>query len=131
MREVILVTPRDFGLQSIFSELPKSLEASINEAEGRISISSNDNDGFLEFHFDESMKIHYQTTDELNSIAAAGQFPNFYTISFRNIEKLRSVLMLVANRHDVVIDNDFGIIERGDRFIERWGRNPDWDWAPR
>lgn len=51
----------------------------------------------------------------------------FY-IDYSDIAFLKAVLLAVADRPDVTIDNDHGTVLAGDRFAEKLRTEQSWDW---
>ena len=49
-------------------------------------------------------------------------------LDYSSLALLRKVLALVADRPDVAVDNDFGTVLPGDRFVALLRERPDWDW---
>jgi hypothetical protein len=129
MRDIILIAPNDFGLGKIRDLLPLGVDAFIDNEEGRLSVAAVSPDGSLEFVHDDSLSEHYLDSDEARSLDCVGPSPKFYLVHFRSIGQLKRILTSVANRPDVVIDNDFAVMEPGNVFVERWSSSPDWDWV--
>lgn len=55
--------------------------------------------------------------------------PEFYIIRFKNIEFLKFVLLRSLDRSDIYLDNDFGLILPGAKFLAMIKQRPGWDWA--
>lgn len=75
-----------------------------------------------------SLADHYDEPEELKALERAGLSPNFYAMHFKDLEKAKLLVKLIANRLDVLVDNDFGLIEEGEKFVRRCEETPGWDW---
>ena len=128
MRDIILVVPKSISLDAIEASLPPGVQSIISEADGRLVVLSKDDEA-VEFVRDNSLEQYYEL-GELEAIAAIGHDLQYYMVHFKDIELLKSVLGSVANRADFIIDNDFGLIIRGDEFVARCNSHPGWDWIP-
>jgi hypothetical protein len=129
MRDIVLIAPAEYGLNTIKSKLPEGCSSVINEEEGRLVVKINNSENVVEFARDDSVSEYYDEPEEINALAAVGASPRFFLVHFKDIEQLKLVLLAVANRPDVIIDNDFGLIELGDKFAERCKASPGWDWV--
>jgi hypothetical protein len=129
MRDVILITPNWYGLNSIKETLPKELVSIVDEPESRLTVILNESNETIEFVLDNSIIQYYDEPEELEALTIVGDAPKFFLIHFKNIEQMKKLLEFVANRSDVLIDNDFGIIEDGVSFVRRCKESPGWDWV--
>ena len=51
-----------------------------------------------------------------------------YFFDYSDIELVKKALLICANDHRIIVDNDFGTILRGPEFIQKIRSNPSWDW---
>ena len=86
-------------------------------------------DEVVQFAINNSLSEHYEEGEELARLAAAGHEPNFFLVTFKSTKALAQVLEWTVNRPDSFVDNDFGIIESGREFVQRFREAPDWDWV--
>lgn len=54
--------------------------------------------------------------------------PTFFGIDYSDLEFCKDLLMAVADRDDVVVDNDHGVIAKGAEFARMLRSRPGWDW---
>jgi hypothetical protein len=128
MRDIILIAPKSYGFNSIIEALPKQLHVIFDEAEGRLSVRRNESGHFVEFNIDNSVSEYYDSPDEMEKVASIEGGAQFFLVHFKDVDDLKFVIKAVANRSDVLIDNDFGLIESGRDFVRRCEKSPDWDW---
>ena len=126
MRDVVVALPKGVGLP----ELAKSLAASpydvVAPAEGRLSVRVDGES--VEFSHDQSLSKHYDEPGELAHLARLGREPNLFLVNFKSTAALGKVLAYTVDRPDALVDNDFGDIECGADFVQRFRRRADWDW---
>lgn len=123
MRNIILILPNNnFPLS-----LPSS-EYKIIKEEDSVWIK-NIQGKFVELVHDNHIAIYYDN-EELKKIKdIVGEKLNFYLVNFKDISFLKEILFKVADKDNIVIDNDFDLILKGSDFIEICRENNDWDWA--
>ena len=51
-----------------------------------------------------------------------------YFIDYSDIELVKKVVETIANSGNVLVDNDFGTVLRGDQFVKRMKAEPGWNW---
>ncbi|WP_333906454.1 hypothetical protein [Delftia acidovorans] len=127
MRDVILITPQAYGIEAIVKSLPENTSYLVNSEEQRVTVYLLGTELSVEFIIDESM-INYYENKEIDLIKKIIKDPKFIIVHFKKIEALSYLLNFVANSKDILIDNDFGIIESGLDFLQRFKENSDWDW---
>ncbi|WP_447915721.1 hypothetical protein [Delftia acidovorans] len=127
MRDVILITPQAYGIEAIVKSLPENTSYLVNSEEQRVTVYLLGTELSVEFIIDESM-INYYENEEIDLIKKIIKDPKFIIVHFKKIEALSYLLNFVANSKDILIDNDFGIIESGLDFLQRFKENSDWDW---
>lgn len=85
-------------------------------------------DEHVTIELSQDMGSHY---DEFEKQIFLPQMPtpHYFLVSFRNIELLKIILVVIADTPDVFIDDDDSHILRGDRFIALCKKTPGWDWV--
>lgn len=129
MRDIVLITPQSYNIESIRNALPQKMHVCVDNSEERLVVRLGEFDSFVEFKVDNSISIHYDEPEDVEIISSVGEAPRFFVVHFKNIEDLKFVIKTVANRLDVLIDNDFGLIEAGSDFVKRCEKFPGWDWV--
>ncbi len=129
MRDAILIVPKWFGINNIKEVLPKELVSIVNEEDNSLTVMLKVSTETIEFVLDDSVFQYYDEPVELEVLTLVGEAPKFFLIHFKDIEDMKRLLAFVANRYDVLIDNDHGIIEDGISFVRRCNESPGWDWA--
>lgn len=109
---------------------PNPLTASpfevIGPSGGRIAVRLNGE--VVQFVHDQSLSKHYEEPEELSLLASLGPEPNLFLVNFKNTTSLGQVLAYTVDRPDALVDNDFGVIEFGSDFVQRFRVSPNWDW---
>lgn len=77
---------------------------------------------------DASLSEHYEEPEERARVSSLGRDPNFFLVNFKSTKFLGQVLAHVVDRSDALVDNDFGTIESGREFVQRFRERSDWDW---
>ncbi|HEX2873268.1 MAG TPA: hypothetical protein VHP33_18545 [Polyangiaceae bacterium] len=54
--------------------------------------------------------------------------PAFHSLDFNDISMCRELLLALADRSDVVVYNDHGLILPGSEFVQLLREHQDWDW---
>lgn len=128
MRDMILIVEKGFDLKEIVSKFNESEELRLVVDANLMSIEELRTKDFIQIEKVDEVSEYY---DDDEGDVFAGDIPNpeFYVIRFRNIEFLKSILIRFADRTDVYLDNDFGLILRGDEFAHFVKNRPQWDWA--
>lgn len=59
-----------------------------------------------------------------------GANKEYYAVMFRGIDFAREILQILAERGptEIWIDTEYGWVIRGDQFLSRVRREPNWDW---
>ncbi len=95
-------------------------------SEGRLSVLLNGE--VVQFLQDQSLTEHYEEPEEQALLATLGNEPNLFLVNFKSTTSLGQVLAYTVDRPDALVDNDFGDIEPGLKFVQRFREKPDWDW---
>jgi len=134
MRDLILITNPEYGLDEFESVLKQNISniATINKNSGQVSIEFKKNNEL----FGEIMQIEenpeveqFSEPEELAAIKEVVAYPRFYFIHFKDIEHLKLILKYLANRSDVLVDNDHGLIPIGKDFVKMCEDKIGWDWV--
>ena len=128
MRDLIIISPYEYGIETIKNNLPDSVSSVFNEEEQRLTVSFKNSNDQIEFKLDNSLRIHYESPEEIETLANLGASLNFILVHFRDINQLNVLLKSFANMNTVLIDNDFDELETGDKFVQHWKDDPSWDW---
>jgi len=126
MRNIVIFHPASANLN--LSSLIKDYRIIENANDERIWIENNIGD-FVEFIHDDSV-INYYDADELKYIIETiGEKVCIYIVNFKNIKFLKEISLKIADREDLIIDNDFDLITRGNEFAKLCREKDNWDWA--
>lgn len=126
MRDIVVALPSDMGLPELSQALAASPFEVIGPSEGRLSVRLNSE--VVQFVHDQSLSLHYEEPEELALLATLGKEPNLFLVNFKSTVSLGQVLAYTVDRPDALVDNDFGDIEFGSDFVQRFRERPDWDW---
>lgn len=129
MQNIIFITTKKYDLPSIQKSLSGSFSSFLYEEMGRRLFVEFEGGDSIQFVQDDSVGECFDDPEEIKALSLLKMEPLFFSVIFRDIEKLKLVLFSVADRSDVLIDNDFGLIEQGNKFIERCKKFPGWDWT--
>ncbi|UXI68549.1 hypothetical protein [Tahibacter amnicola] len=128
MRDVLLIAPNAYTFDTMKGLLPAGMEVVQPENEDRIYLR---NQGFavsVEVNHSPEVVNIYQEPWQRAVVGQVGAEPRFYFVVFWSMADLRDVLSAIADTPDLFVDNDNGIVERGDQFVARWRRDRSWGW---
>jgi len=126
MRDVVIALPKGVGLSELKSALVASPFEVIGPSEGRLSVRLSGE--VVQFVQDQSLTAHYEEAEEQALLATLGNEPNLFLVNLKSTKSLGQVLAFTVDRPDALVDNDFGDIEPGANFVQRFRERPDWDW---
>lgn len=126
MRDVVVALPKGTGLPELNQALAASPFEVVGLSEGRLSVLLNGE--VVQFVQDQSLSEHYGEPEEQALLATLGNEPNLFLVNFKSTTSLGQVLAYTVDRPDALVDNDFGDIESGSDFVQRFREKPDWDW---
>src|SRR5690606_4273639 len=129
MRDIALITTATYGLEAMQQTLPRDVSSFIDQDEQRLVLQDDNIDNFIEIARDDSIGDYYETPAELAALEKLPGTPRYYLVHFKNIERLKRVLREIAIRDDVIVDNDFGMLEPGAEYVRRCAASPGWDCA--
>src|SRR3954468_9866786 len=66
--------------------------------------------------------------EEASRILTLISEPTFYTLDFSDITLCKELLLAIADRSDILIDNDHGVLLPGSEFVRVLRSQGDWDW---
>ena len=127
MRDVVVALPSSVGLKELAEVLADSPFEVVGQPDEHLAVRLDDE--VVQFALNNSLSEHYEEPEELAWLAAAGREPNFFLVTFKSTKALARVLEWTVNRPDACVDNDFGIIESGRDFVQRFKEAPNWDWV--
>jgi hypothetical protein len=127
MRDVIVVLPNRVDLLELARNLARSPFDVVGPSEGRLSVRLDGE--AVEFSHKQSLAEHYEEPEELALLAKLGHEPNLFLVNFKSTTALGKVLAYTVDRPDALVDNDFGDIESGSDFVQRFRKRADWDWV--
>jgi hypothetical protein len=124
MDSVIIVAHHDCDLGQLRRSIPPEYRVD-DAANGRIVIERADRRAYLgvnariadELEPEEASRIMHMIPD-----------PNFYVLDFSDISLCKELLIAIADRPDVLIDNDHGVLLAGSEFVRVLRSQQDWDW---
>ncbi len=133
MRDIVLITNQEYNLKDVRKALGNDLDCTIFFENDRITLQYIDEknkplDRFIQIEKAPEIEKYYDP-DELESFKKRLISPKFYLIHFKDIIPLKEFLIKIANREDVIIDNDNDLIMPAKEFLKNWDENPSWDWA--
>lgn len=133
MRDLVLVTNDHYSLDDMKNILEKNItNPVVHQNEKCIWLEFKEEGEFFGEHvqIEETSDPEYlYESSELNDFKKTLLSLQFYYVSFKDINHVKLVLKFIADRDDIFIDNDFGLILSGKDFIKMCEKNPNWDWA--
>lgn len=123
MESVLIVAKSVFG--SVVTSVIGQIGDVSSDAEGVIAVES----GGSRLFFCRNDSVWGELEDErIAQFRRLLTDPVIFTIDYHDIKFCKKFLALVANRSDVVVDNDFGTVLPGSSFVELLASRPEWDW---
>lgn len=124
MDSVIIVTRRGVDLDQLRRTIPPtySVDDAANE---RIVIESVGRRAYLGA---DARIADEMEPEEASRILGMIPEPTFYTLDFSDISLCKELLLVIADRSDVLIDNDHGVVLSGSDFVRVLRSQRDWDW---
>ena len=126
MRDVVVALPDGIGLAELAQALASSPFEVVGPSEERLSVRLNGE--VVQFVHDQSLSAHYEEPEELALLATLGHEPNLFLVNFKSTTSLGKFLAYTVDRPDALVDKDFGDIEPGFDFVQRFREKADWDW---
>lgn len=129
VRDIILITPNDFNLNELACCFDRDYNFRITSDLHRITFEDLQERHFVGIEKQEYMTDLYAEDEESEIFKNVIPEPDFYLVTFKDIESLKRILLRSLDRPDVYLDNDFGLILPGNEFSNTLRRRPGWDWA--
>lgn len=126
MKNVILISEAG-SIDSIASALSASHEVGFINGRSGLWVRSNTGEYEIVSIYREE-GLQYEGS-EAELIDAKFSSAEFYSAPYREIESIKEILLSLALKDDLLIDNDHGYIADVTEFCERWTRDPTWDWT--
>jgi hypothetical protein len=123
MESMIIVTHRGCELEELRRSIPD--EYHVDDAAHGIVIESASQRAYLTLNADLRDELE---PEELALILSSIHDPVFYTLDYHDPEFCRQLLLAIADRADVLVDNDHGVLLSGSEFVRILRSQPDWDW---
>jgi len=124
MDSVIIVTGRGFDLGQLRRAIPPTYTVN-DAANDRIVIESGGRRAYLgaDARIEDEME-----PEEAARIWGLISEPTFYTLDFSDISLCKELLQAIADRSDVLVDNDHGVVLPGTEFVQVLRSQGSWDW---
>jgi hypothetical protein len=124
MESVIIIADRDWEFEATLRTLPPAYAVTAL-ADRQVLIERGGCRAYLgpdprvagELEPDEEARIRLRIAE-----------PVFYTLDFSDISLCKELLMAIADRHELLIDNDHGVLLPGSEFVRRLQAQKQWDW---
>jgi hypothetical protein len=129
MRDIIIISPHEYGIEKIKYNLPSGVSSVFSGEEERLTVNFKNSENQIEFKLDNSLRIHYEEPEEIEVLANLGSSLNFIIVHFKDISQLKTLLTALSDLDSVLIDNDFDALETGVDFVAHWRDDPSWDWV--
>jgi hypothetical protein len=124
MDSVIIVTRRSFEFEQLRQAIPATYRVD-DAGNDRVVIESGGRRAYLG---PDARIVDEMEPEEASRIADMIPEPIFYTLDFSDISLGKELLVAIADRGDVVIDNDHGVVLSGSEFVRLLRSHGDWDW---
>lgn len=83
----------------------------------------------VEITASNGLAVHGDTSRGYLHLEAPGRNGRWcLLLDYSDVELAKLIIEQIADSPDVVVDNDFGLILRGDEFVEKIRRNRAWNW---
>jgi hypothetical protein len=124
VESVIIVAERGFKLEELRDAIASRLRVA-DAAFGRIIIENGDQ----HVHRGRDDRIVAEMEpDELARLRSTMTEPVFFALDFSDIHLCKDLLTAIADRTDVLIDTDHGVVLSGADFVKVLRSKRDWDW---
>lgn len=127
MRDTIIIAPSEVSLKVVADIISESHVTNLDDEGVRLWVRDREIGAEMELIKDQSLSQYYDEEDVeiVNNIDFE---PVYYLVNFKEIGALRKLLKKLDVNNRIVVDNDFGMVDKLSKFNERWEVNPDWDW---
>jgi hypothetical protein len=123
MESVMIVAPRQYDAE-IKSRLEAIGPVEVG-AEGALVIDNGKSRVFVTRNKAAPDELEPERLERITSIVES---PFFYSVDFSDIGLCRTVLEVIADDPDLVVDNDHGVMLTGPEFLRVLRTRQNWDW---
>lgn len=125
MESVVIVAPKECTLEHLRRRIPTGYAVG-DASDGRLIIQSAGRRAYF--------GVDARVVDDLEPEVAARikeavATPVFFVLDYSDIALCKELLATLADRPDVLVDNDHGVVVPGSEFVQRLRREPEWDWC--
>ncbi len=124
MEAVIIVTEPDLGLGELRRAIPPTYTVE-DAANGFIVISRDGGHVYLGEDTTSDEDLEPEDAARIRHLISN---PRFYVLEFSDIDLCKALLIAIADRPDILIDNDHGTLLSGTEFVELLRSRASWDW---
>lgn len=124
MDSITIVTTRGYDLRHLRRSIPPTYRVN-HAANERIVIESGGRRAYLGA---DARIANEMEPEESSHILGMIPEPIFYTLDFTDINLCKELLLAIADRGDVLIDNDHGVVLPGSEFVQILRSRGNWDW---
>nr|WP_315381309.1 hypothetical protein [uncultured Sphingomonas sp.] len=127
MRDAIIIAPSELSLKVIADIISESHVTNLSDEGLRLWVKNREIGAEMELVKDQSLSQYYDEED-VEIINKIDFEPVYYMVTFKEVDALRRLLKKLDGHYKIIVDNDFGMIDKLSKFNERWEKNSDWDW---
>jgi len=124
MESIIVVVPSNVSLELALEGVPSTWKVEPS-GQDRFVVSSDGRRAYISV--DPSLMDELES-DEQDSVLKLVPSPTFFVVDYSDIGFCRELLSAIADRPDVVVDNDHGVLCPGSTFVSMLRERPLWDW---
>ena len=128
MKYILLISSRNYGLNEMSRSIPNESVVSLNLEDKELNIKVPGASRNI-IVANVGSELHDFDEDERKFIQSNINDPEIYTVDYKELSDLKMLLNFIANRDDVLIDNDFGVLTTGKKFLHYCNNHPEWDWV--
>lgn len=125
MQYVILISNPSYRLTNMKDMIGKNMDVYLNEKDGILSVKAKEGDIIIR-RADEV--LHDFDESEIRILESSIKFPETYLVNYKDVDDVKRVLKLIANRTDIFIDTDTGLFMNGEEFNKISATRPGWNW---
>jgi hypothetical protein len=115
MDSVIVITDEQFAFDEMLQHLETNGLQISKTSKSYAVVSDETNHVYVEKQ-DATLLQHYNS-DELQKIKETLARPQFFSLSYRSVALLQTVLHIIAENYDCLIDNDKGLLENRSEWL--------------
>ena len=129
MDTILIMTPDSIGLSDFQSLLARHWPV---ESTGLGALVIQEGNARVYFHEDKDYAKHIRidgvASPQLREWFEKLGSARFFTIDYSDQELVRRVLEAIADDSEIVVDNDFGTVLRGNDFVAKLRADSKWNW---